>query len=111
MQGGASAPPFFLYAGSMNPEVTHHAGAHTGEFAIDQDGKRVARLTYSREGNRVDLLHTEVDGSLRGTGTGNKLVEAAVEFARAEGVQILPLCSFAKSVFAKTPDYGDVLSK
>ena len=95
----------------MDLDVTHHPRTRTGEFAIDQDGKRVARLTYSREANRVDLLHTEVDASLRGTGAGGKLVEAAVEWARGEGVQIQPLCSFAQSVFAKTPEYGDVLVK
>lgn len=94
----------------MDLDVTHHAREHTGEFAIEREGTRVARLTYAREGNRIDLLHTEVDGSLRGTGAGGKLVDAAVEWARAERIRIHPLCSFAKAVFAKTPEYGDVLA-
>ena len=95
----------------MTSDVTHHSRDRGGEFAIDQDGKRVGRLTYAREGDRVDLLHTEVDSSLRGTGAGGKLVDAAVRWARDEGVQIQPLCGFAKSVFARTPEYEDVLSK
>jgi len=32
-----------------------------------------------------------------------------VEWARASGKKILPLCPFAKSVFDKKPEYRDVL--
>jgi predicted GNAT family acetyltransferase len=57
----------------------------------------------------VILDHTEVDDALRGTGTGRKLVAAAVDWARDEELKLLPLCPFAKSVFDKTPEFGDVL--
>ena len=50
-----------------------------------------------------------MDASLRGTGAGARLVKAAVEWARAEKMQLMPLCPFAKSVFEKTPEYADVL--
>ena len=39
-----------------------------------------------------------------------KLVEAAVQWARAEDAKFIPLCPFAKSVFDKTPDYADMLA-
>ena len=74
------------------------------------DGKRLAEMTYTVAGSRVIIDHTTVDDALRGTGAGRKLVEAAVQWARAEKVKIIPLCPFAKSVFDKTPDYADVLA-
>jgi predicted GNAT family acetyltransferase len=95
----------------MGSEVTHNPNGDRGAFAIERDGQKLALMTYSRDRDRVEILHTEVDASLRGTGAGGKLVAAAVEWARAEHLQIMPLCAFAKSVFAKTPDYNDVLSR
>jgi predicted GNAT family acetyltransferase len=94
----------------MNAEVTHQLDGNRGQFQIERDSKAVARLNYVRDGARVEILHTEVDSSLRGTGAGGALVAAAVDWARAEQLQIIPVCPFARSVFAKTPEYEDVLS-
>ena len=94
----------------MTTEFTHHANGHTGEFVFERAGKRLAQLNYARHGQRVDILHTEVDPVLRGEGIGAKLVGAAVDWARQEQLHILPLCPFAKAVFGKTPEYCDVLS-
>jgi uncharacterized protein len=93
----------------MESAVTHHPQDERGEFSIERERKRIARMTYSRHGNRVEILHTEVDPSLRGTGAGQRLVAAAVEWARDQHLQVVPLCPFAKSVFTRMPDFGDVL--
>ena len=45
-----------------------------------------------------------------GAQAGGKLVDAAVSRARAEGLHIVPACTYAKSVFDKTPAYHDVLA-
>jgi predicted GNAT family acetyltransferase len=79
-------------------------------FFVERDGKRLATLTYTVAGEkRIILDHTEVGDELRGTGTGGQLVEAAVQWARAEKKIVIPLCPYAKSVFDKTPAYKDVL--
>jgi hypothetical protein len=66
-------------------------------------------MSYTVAGSRVIIDHTDVDDRLRGTGTGRKLVAAAVDWAREEDVRLMPLCPFARSVFDKTPDFADVL--
>jgi predicted GNAT family acetyltransferase len=91
-------------------QITHERSGHRGAFAWTQDGRRLAAMTYTVAGTRVIIDHTQVDEALRGTGVGAKLVHAAVEWARAEKVRLLPLCPFAKSVFDKTPEYSDVLA-
>ena len=91
--------------------IDHESQGHRGSFLILQDGQRLAKLTYTVAGTRVILDHTEVDDALRGTGAGKKLVAAAVDWARKEHRQLLPLCPFARSVFERTPEFRDVLVK
>jgi predicted GNAT family acetyltransferase len=91
--------------------IEHEQKGHRGAFFVQQEGKRLAQLTYTVAGTKVILDHTEVDDALRGTGTGQKLVAAAVDWARAENRQLLPLCPFARSVFDKTPEFRDVLAR
>jgi predicted GNAT family acetyltransferase len=91
--------------------IEHEQSGHRGAFFVEEDGKRLAELTYTVAGSKVILDHTDVDDSLRGTGTGRKLVAAAVDWAREEEVSLLPLCPFARSVFDKTPEFGDVLAR
>ena len=91
--------------------IEHEHTGHRGAFFVEEDGKRLAELTYTVAGSKVILDHTDVDDSLRGTGTGRKLVAAAVDWAREEEVRLLPLCPFARSVFDKTPEFGDVLAR
>ncbi|ASS48274.1 MAG: GNAT family N-acetyltransferase [Candidatus Fluviicola riflensis] len=81
-----------------------------GRFYIEQEGKRVALMTYVWSGDdRIIIEHTEVDPVLRGKNAGKQLVAKAVEFARERGIKIIPLCPFARSVFDKVPEYRDVL--
>ena len=83
-----------------------------GAFYIEKDGEWIAEMTYQREGVRKIVIdHTEVDDSLKGKGIGNKLVEAAVIYARRENLLIKPVCPFAKKVLESSEDYEDVLTK
>ena len=91
--------------------IEHQPAGHKGEFVWLENGERLAVMSYTVAGSRVIIDHTDVDDRLRGTGVGKQLVHAAVEWARAEKAQLMPLCPFAKSVFDKTPDYADVLEK
>ncbi|NOT74349.1 MAG: N-acetyltransferase [Cyclobacteriaceae bacterium] len=81
-----------------------------GAFYIEQEGKRVAFMEFSKAGNdRIIISHTQVDNVLRGKNAGKQLVAAAVEHARKNNIKIVPLCPFARSVFDKVKEYSDVL--
>jgi uncharacterized protein len=85
---------------------------HRGAFYLENGGVRVAALTFSAgpDGKIVMLDHTEVDSSLRGQGIAQKLVHAAVDWARERHIRLVPVCPFAKAVFAREPGLGDVLA-
>ena len=84
-------------------------GRH-GKFFVEQGDEELAQMTFTWAGkDRIIIDHTEVGDELRGKGAGKQLVMKAVEFARSEGIKIIPLCPFAKSVFDKVSEIRDVL--
>ena len=79
-------------------------------FFIGEQKNPLAEMTYSKAGTDTIIIdHTQVSDALKGQGAGKRLVAAAVEFAREKNIKIIPLCTFAKSVFEKQKDYQDVL--
>jgi len=93
-------------------EVQHRENGHKGAFFVENQGKLMAQMTYSWAGpDKLIIDHTDVSDSLRGKGVGNLLVEASVAYARDRNIKIIPLCTFAKSVFDKNPSYSDVTLK
>ncbi len=91
-------------------DIQHEESETKGIFFIEEGGKKLAFMTYSKAGpRRIIVDHTEVSDALKGKGAGKKLVEAGVNFARKNNLKILPLCPFARSVFDRVKEYGDVL--
>jgi uncharacterized protein len=89
--------------------IAHRETGHRGAFYIEQDGKRLAEMTYSRANAALVIIdHTEVDSSLRGEGVGRKLLDAAVDWARATKTKIAATCPFASAQFEKDPSIRDV---
>lgn len=82
-----------------------------GAFIVKEGNDRLAEMTYVNVGNTGFIIdHTAVDDSLRGQKVGDKLVAAAVEHARENGLKIFATCPFALKVLGSTPEYGDVYS-
>ena len=57
----------------------------------------MAFLLYKRTPEALVLIHTEVPPAGRGHHVGEKLVDAALESARAAGLRVIPVCPFAKA--------------
>jgi uncharacterized protein len=92
-------------------EIKHHSDGQKGAFFFEENGKRLAEMTYEQSGpSRITIDHTEVSVVLKGKGVGRQLVRAGVEYARENQLKIFPLCPFAKAEFEKTPEYADVLA-
>ena len=91
-------------------EVQLTINGKNGFFHIDIDGQQEAKMTFVFAGDdKIIIDHTEVNPRNEGKGFGKKMVTKAVEYARENGIKIIPLCPFAKAVFDKTPEFRDVL--
>lgn len=67
-------------------------------------------MTFVFAGDDKNIIdHTEVNSRNEGKGFGKQMLTKAVEYARENGIKIIPLCSFAKSVFEKVSEFRDVL--
>ena len=91
--------------------IQHKLVGDKGMFFVGQDGAILAELVYNKPTeDRMIIEHTEVDDSLGHKGVGLQLVTTAIDYARTHKLKITPLCSFARSVFKKHPEYNDVLA-
>jgi len=92
-------------------EVQHFEEGSKGRFAAMHNGIEAGHITYSKAGDTLLILdHTEVNDAYRGQGIGKVIVLHIVDIARRDGLKILPLCPFAKSVFDRTLEIRDVLN-
>ena len=79
-----------------------------GQFEVKTEAG-TAVLTYDRREGEIFLLHTGVPGELEGQGIGGRLVQAALEQARARKLKVVPYCSFARAYVERHPEYADVV--
>ena len=93
----------------MEHPIAHEESGHRGAFFVEQDGKRVAEMTYSRANASLVIIdHTEVAANLRGQGVGRRLLDAAVSWAHEMHTRIRTTCPFAGAQFAKDRSIRDV---
>jgi predicted GNAT family acetyltransferase len=88
------------------PKVVHNAVE--GRFEI-REGDEVARLDYSVSGDRISLVHTEVPEAFRGRGYAGQLARAGLEYAKGEGLRVVPECSFVRQYIARHPEYAPLV--
>ena len=90
--------------------IQHKQKEGKGMFFVAEDKEILAELVYSiPSSDKIILEHTEVDDALKGQNIGQQLIQAAVKFARQTNIKIIPVCSFAKAIFDKKPEFRDVL--
>ncbi|MGA2810363.1 MAG: GNAT family N-acetyltransferase [Candidatus Acidiferrum sp.] len=88
-------------------QVRHNQAAQRFETAFDG---YPALLVYHRAPGLLSLDHTEVPPPIARQGVAAKLTQAALEFARAEQLRVVPACSYAAAYIRKHPEYQDLLA-
>jgi predicted GNAT family acetyltransferase len=92
----------------VSPQVTHDPAA--GRFEIHTE-QGMALLNYRHRGPDLDLVHTEVPQALEGHGYGAKLATSALDYARREGMSIIPTCPYVKAYIDRHPEYADLVAR
>ena len=79
-----------------------------GRFEIEREGQ-VAYLEYTLAGKVLQLIHTEVPASMKGTGVASSLAETALQWAREHQVKVDVICPFVAGYLSKHPEFSDLL--
>ena len=87
----------------MTTDVQHDAAG--SRFVAKLEGYE-ATLMYRKTGYQLDLYHTYVPEVFRGRGLAEQLCKAAFEYAKAEGLTVIPSCSYISGAYLKRhPEY------
>jgi predicted GNAT family acetyltransferase len=90
----------------MSLDIAHDPASH--RFAVRVEGYE-AELLYRRDGRRLTIGHTGVPEAIGGRGIAGELVKAALEYARAEGLRVVPACSYSADYIQRHPEYADLV--
>lgn len=74
------------------------------------DGQ-AAFLDYRRRGKIIFLTHTEVPPAVAGRGIGSALARHALEFARANSLEVVPTCPFIANYVRQHTSYFNLLAR
>jgi uncharacterized protein len=86
-----------------------------------RDSTALARFELAAEGTAavayyrladgvITFTHTEVPPRFRRRGIASRLVQGALDAARARGLKVVPRCSFVAAFIARHPEFADLLA-
>lgn len=79
-------------------------------FVLPVDS-REAVIDYVERGDGVlDLTSTFVPRELRGRGIAGNLTRQVLDYARAEGLKIVPTCPYIAAFIDRNPGYRDLVA-
>ena len=96
-----------MEARSHSVEVRHNQAEH--RFEAEVDGKVAVADYVLRDGEMV-MTHTYVPPEFRGRGIAEKVVRAALEYARAQQLRVVPACSYVDLFIQRHPEYHALVS-
>ena len=92
----------------MASEIVHDETQR--RFTLDRDGQ-ASHLDYRRlDDSTVAFVHTYTPPALRGRGIAARVVEAALQWAEAEGLKVVPSCWFVAEYVERMPAWKRVLA-
>jgi predicted GNAT family acetyltransferase len=89
-------------------EVVHNPAASRFEAIVDGG---LCRADYRMAGNVMRLVHSEVPHRLEGSGIAGQVVQGALDYARANGLKVVPVCSYVRAYMRRHKATHDLLAE
>ena len=81
-------------------ELTITNNSQESRFQAELGG-HLAMLNYQILGGMFQIDYVYVPALYRNRGYGSQLMEAALTFARENGLKVMPVCSYARAYMAR----------
>ena len=79
-------------------------------FQVQVD-EYIAVIDYYLRGNDIVFTHTGVPDALGGQGLASKMAKTALEYAKAEGLKVVPQCPFVRAYLRRHSEYQGLVSE
>lgn len=90
----------------INAEIVNNEDA--SQFEIQVDGQ-LAIAQYVRTDQWITFTHTETPAELQGQGVASRLIRGALQYARAQGLRVVPRCPFVAEYIQRHPEFQDLV--
>lgn len=82
-----------------------------GQYTLLVDGEEAGELTWCRRDGHRAITHTGVRHEYRNRGLAAELMTRAMDDARADGVRVRPICSYAVRFLDESTEYDDIVDR
>src|SRR5207245_9541583 len=79
-------------------------------YELRLSDRLIGLAAYRRREGRIAFTHTEVHESWEGRGFGSRLAAAALDDARRQGLDVVPLCPFIADYIERHPEYQQLVA-
>jgi len=86
-------------------EVSHNEAEKRFEIWIEG---HLSKLDYIQDGDTFVITHVGVPPEFRGLGLAGRITQAALEYARAKSLRVIPMCSYAAAYIRRNPQYSEL---
>lgn len=90
----------------MDLAVINNEDANRFEMMVDGC---LALIEYKVEGKIMTLIHTNVPKKLEGRGLGSKIANFALEYAKNNGLKVIPQCPFVRSYIERHNEHQELV--
>lgn len=92
---------------TSNYDIIHNPDKNRFEVTIEG---LTAELVYRRTDDTITFRHTGVPEAIERRGIGSRLAQTGLEYAKQEGLTVIPSCPFIRHYINQHPEYQPLLT-
>ena len=93
------------------PTTEHEVHEAALQYEARIDGELAGLIRYTRDGDTITMVHTEVVPRYEGQGVAATLVHEALDDVRAHGRRVVPVCPYVAKYIQRHPEYADLVQE